>query len=141
MDCMNTALVVDEHPAVVEPPPGPVREPGRRGSFTRPARGLARVVGSGLEWLFGLASLVLGLSILATLPLAQLLSLGYFLESSARVARTGRFRDGLIGVRLAAKVGGVVLGAWLSMLPLWLVGSYVGSAELIDHGGPAPRLL
>ena len=53
------------------------------------------------EGVFGLISLVLGLSILAALPVAQFLSLGYFLESSARVARSGRLRDGLIGVRPA----------------------------------------
>ena len=46
---------------------------------------LVRGVSSGFEWLFGLAALVLGLSILAALPVAQFLSLGYFLESSARV--------------------------------------------------------
>ena len=72
--------------------------------------GLGRRVGSGADWLFGVFSLVLGLSILAALPLAQFLSLGYFLESSARVARTGRLRDGLIGVRRAARLGGVALG-------------------------------
>ena len=78
---------------------------------------------------------MLGLSILAALPLVQLLSLGYFLESSARVARTGRLRDGLIGVRKAARVGGLVLGTMLSLLPLWLAGSYAQTADLIDPGG------
>src|SRR4051794_5959560 len=96
---------------------------------------LGREIGSAIDWLFGLFSLVLGLSILAALPLAQLLSLGYFLESSARVARTGRLRDGLIGVRRAARLGGVVLGTMLSLLPLWLAGSYAQSASLIDPGG------
>src|SRR5262245_3183475 len=142
MECMNTALDLDALPVAVETaPPGPPLEPSRRGSFVRLMRGFARMVRSGSEWLFGLASLVLGLSILAALPLAQLLSLGYFLESSARVAQTGRLRDGLIGVRRAARVGSLVLGAWLSMLPLWLVGSYAHSADLIDRGGPASRLL
>jgi hypothetical protein len=98
-------------------------------------RRFGRALGSGAEWLFGLASLVLALSILAALPLAQFLSLGYFLESSARVARTGRLRDGLIGVRRAARVGGLALGILLSLIPLWLVGSYAQSAELIDPGG------
>ncbi len=47
-------------------------------------RRLARGLASGAEWLFGLISLMLGLSMLAALPLVQFLSLGYFLESSAR---------------------------------------------------------
>jgi hypothetical protein len=110
----------------------------RLGSFCRK---LGRRVGSGAEWLFGLASLVLGLSILAALPLAQFLSLGYFLESSARVARTGRLRDGLIGVRRAARIGGVAVGIMLSLIPLWLVGSYTQSADLIDPGGSGARAL
>jgi hypothetical protein len=91
---------------------------------------------SAAEWLLGAVSLILGLSMLAALPLLQFLSLGYFLESSARVARTGRLRDGLVGVRLAARAGGVAAGIWLSLVPAWLVASYARSAELIDPGGP-----
>ena len=45
---------------------------------------LLRAIASAAEWLFGLVSLVLGLSMLAALPLVQFASLGYFLESSAR---------------------------------------------------------
>ncbi len=103
------------------------------------ARGTLRAIGSTAEWLFGVVALVLGLSIFAALPLAQFLCLGYLLESSARVARTGRLRDGIIGVRRAARVGGVVAGFTLSLLPAWLVGSFARSAELIDPGGPVAR--
>ena len=92
-------------------------------------------VAGAVEWLFGLGSLVVGLSMLAALPLVQFLTLGYFLESSARVARSGRLRDGLVGVRRAAMIGGVAAGIWLSLIPAWLVGSYARSAELIDPGG------
>jgi hypothetical protein len=88
-----------------------------------------------IEWVFGLASMVMALSILAALPLAQFLSLGYLLESSGRVARTGRLRDGLIGIRRAARIGGAVAGIWLSLVPAWLVGSFARSADLIDPDG------
>ena len=121
---------------LADPPEPKSRRAALFGSFCRK---VGRGVGSGAEWLFGLASLVLGLSILAALPLAQFLSLGYFLESSARVARTGRLRDGLIGVRQAARVGGVALGILLSLIPLWLAGSYAQTAELIDPGGSVAR--
>jgi hypothetical protein len=100
------------------------------------ARRIVLGIGSGADWLFGVFSLVVGLSILAALPVMQFLSLGYFLESSARVARTGRLRDGLIGVRRAARLGGVLVGTMLSLVPLWLAGSYSQSADLIDPGGP-----
>ena len=63
-------------------------------------------------------------------PLAQFLSLGYLLESSARVARTGRLRDGLIGVRRAARLGGLVAGVCGALVPAWLVGSFARAAEL-----------
>ena len=98
-------------------------------------RRAARAIGSLVEWLFGVLSLVLGLSMLAALPVVQFLSLGYFLESSARVARSGRIRDGFVGVRKAARVGGVTAGIWLSLVPTWFAGSYARSAELINPGG------
>ena len=85
---MQNLTVLERTPDIAEILPDPPGPRSRRalllGSFCRK---LGRTVGLGAEWLFGLASLVLGLSILAALPLAQFLSLGYFLESSARVAQ------------------------------------------------------
>ncbi len=75
---------------------------------------------------------------LAALPLVQFLSLGYLLESSARVARTGRIRDGLIGVRLAARFGGLAAGIWLSLVPAWLVG-ILRAFGRIDRPGRTDR--
>ena len=114
--------------------------PPRRPSRFRAGLGkIGGAIGSGLEWLFGAASLVIGLSVLAALPVIQFLSLGYLIEASGRVARTGRFRDGWIGVRRAGRVGGVVAGAWASTLPARLVSSLATSAELIDPEGPIAR--
>jgi hypothetical protein len=94
-----------------------------------------RAVGSLLEWLFGLAVLMVGLAVLAALPVLQFLSLGYLLESAGRVARTGRLRDGFIGVRLAARLGGIVLGCWLFLWPARVVADLAYSAQIIDPGG------
>lgn len=91
--------------------------------------------GRGAEWLFGALTLLVGLSVLAALPIAQFLSLGYMLEASGRVARSGRMRDGLIGVRRSARVGLLAVGAAVSLLPLALARSLAGSAELIGPGG------
>jgi len=133
---MQNLTVLERTPDVADTLPDPPGPTSRRAVLLGSCcRKLGRRVGSGAERLFGLASLVLGLSILAALPLAQFLSLGFFLESSARVARTGRLRDGLIGVRRAARVGGVALGIMLSLIPLWLASSYAQTAELIDPGG------
>jgi hypothetical protein len=119
-------------PAVAQPP-----RPLRR-LFVGPLFLLIRFfrsIISALEWLFGAVALMVGLAVLAALPLLQFLSLGYLLEAGGRVARTGRLRDGFIGVRLAARLGGVVAGCWLFMLPVRLVASLALSAQIIDPGG------
>jgi hypothetical protein len=135
---MEDMLVVDDERELVavlaEPEVAPARTRLRSGLW-RLVRKLALGIASLIEWLFGLLSLLLGLSILAALPIINMLTLGYFLESSARVARSGRIRDGFVGVRKAALVGGVTAGIWLSLVPSWLVGIYARSAEVINPGG------
>ncbi len=86
----------------------------------------------GLEWVFGAATLMLALAALASIPVLQLMSLGYLLEVSGRVARSGRFRDGFVGCRKAARVGSLVLGTWLMLLPVWFLRDLWYSAYLID---------
>ncbi len=125
---MSTALAI-------EPPTRPRLRQRLRGRAIR----VVRVVGSACVWTFGVASLVGGLALLATVPLAQFLSFGYLLEASGRVARTGRIRDGIIGVRRAARVGGLVLGTWLVLWPARAVAGLAARAELIDPGGPIGR--
>lgn len=98
-------------------------------------RGLARAfrwTTSSMEWLFGLASLIVGLAILATIPVLQILSLGYLLESSGRIVRSGRLRDGLVGVRAAARMGSLVAGTWLVLFPVRAVSSFYYSSLLIN---------
>jgi hypothetical protein len=99
-------------------------------------RSIPRAIASGAGWIFGAMTLIAGLAVLAAIPIAQFLSLGYLLEASGRVARTGRLRDGFIGVRLAARLGGIVLGAWLVLLPVRFVASLARSAQLIQPDGP-----
>jgi hypothetical protein len=94
-----------------------------------------RAIGSGLEWLFGAVVLLLGLAVLAALPLLQFLSLGYLLEAGGRVARTGQLREGFIGVRQAARLGGIVMGSWVLLLPVRVIAGLAHSAQIIDPGG------
>lgn len=89
-------------------------------------------LGSAWEWLFGLASVIAGLAFLASLPIVQFLSLGYLLEVSGRISRTGRISEGFIGVRQAGRMGSLVLGTWLMLLPLTFVSGMWRSAYLID---------
>ena len=119
--------------AIVEPETLPARPRLRSRLWLKAqCRECARLASG---WLFGVLSLVLGLSMLAALPVIQFLSLGYFLESSARVARSGRIQVGFVGVRKAARVGGITAGIWLSLVPTWLVATQARAAELISPGG------
>jgi hypothetical protein len=77
-------------------------------------------------------ALLVALAVLATIPIVQLLSLGYLLEVSGRVARTGELRSGLVGLSKAAQLGRFALAAVLLLIPLWLAASLRDSAVLID---------
>lgn len=113
--------------------------PGPNPPLAWPVRA-AQAIASGLEWLIGGVALVVGLALVAAIPLLQFASLGYMLESAGRIARTGQFRAGFVGYRQAARVGSLVLGAWLALLPLTWVAALWRSAELIDpHGETARR--
>jgi hypothetical protein len=120
-----------------EPAAGDNRFPLHRrpSALGRAARG---IVGT-LEWLFGCLALFVALAVLATLPGLQLLSLGYLLEVAGRVAREGKISAGVIGIRKAARLGGIVLGTWLLMWPLRFVSLISSSARLIEPGGKADR--
>ena len=89
-------------------------------------------VGQLVEYIIGVITLLGALALLATIPLFNLLTLGYLLEASGRIARKGRLRDGVIGVRKAARVGTIVLGTWLVLLPVRFVSEMWASAEIIE---------
>lgn len=83
--------------------------------------------------LFGIVVIVLGTATLANVPLLQLLSFGYLLEVAGRTGRTGKLRDGLVGIRKAGKIGAVLLGTWLLLLPIRILSdSFWYEAYLID---------
>lgn len=104
-------------------------------------RRAASAVRSVFEWFFGCGALIVGLAILATIPVAQFLSLGYLLEVSGRIARTGRLRDGFVGVRKAARVGGFAFGVWICLWPLRGLSTLLTSSRIIDPNSPASRNL
>jgi hypothetical protein len=122
---LYAAEAIEERVEVVEKRPWPRR--------------ILNGIASAWEWTFGLTSLLVGLALLATIPILQLLSLGYILEVSGRVARTGRLRDGFVGVRKAARAGSAILGTWAVLWPLRLVSEMWYSAWLIDPTGRQAR--
>lgn len=92
-----------------------------------------------LEWLFGLVSLLACLAVLAAIPIVNLLSLGYLLEASGCVARSGRLRDGFIDIGKFARIGSMVAGTWLWLLVPRLISSLATDAWLIDPEGFSAR--
>lgn len=89
-------------------------------------------------WCFGMATLTVGLAGVSSIPLLQLVGLGYFLESSGRIARSGRVRDGWIGYRTAARVGTMAIGLWLTLIPIRVAANFSHAAFVIDpNGAPA----
>jgi len=105
----------------------------------RAAMTLSRGFDAVVESVLGVVCLPLGLAILASLPLLNYMALGYLLEAAGTVGRTGRLRDGFFGIRSAGRVGGLLAGAFLTVLPVWAISSWAQSAELIDPTSATTR--
>jgi hypothetical protein len=84
------------------------------------------------EGVFGTLSLIALLAITAGIPVAQFAALGYLLVSSERVARSGKFRAGLAGLRQATQLGRLGIAVGMSWLILRLLSDYRADAMLID---------
>lgn len=100
-----------------------------------PLRAIAWLVSLGA----GLASLVLLLSILAAIPVANVFALGYMLEGEGRVVRSGRLRDGVPLIGGLPRLGAVVFGTWAWLLVVRWVSWMAADAALVDPGGPTAR--
>jgi hypothetical protein len=102
-------------------------------------RRIFRGLFSAIDWLFGFASIVGGVAVFSILPGLNILSLGYLLLASGRVAATGRIRDGFVGVRKASIIGQIVFGTWLVLWPARIVSGFWRDANLIAPHGLAAR--
>lgn len=102
-------------------------------------RGLLAWMASALDWLFGFVALIALLAACSVIPVLNFLSLGYLLHVSGTVARTGRLRDGFVGVRKASVIGSVAAGVWLVVWPVRLVAGFWRDAELVAPGSGVAR--
>ena len=134
-------------PAIVTPPhlpqPADADETGTVVDTTLRSPSLVRRalawLSSMLDWLFGFVALIFGLAALSVIPVLNFFSLGYLLEARGRVAANdARLSTGFVGVRKAAVLGRMIIGAWLFILPVRFIASMWRDAELIAPGsGPA----
>ncbi|MSR56227.1 MAG: hypothetical protein EXS05_00950 [Planctomycetaceae bacterium] len=103
-----------------------------------PRPGLLRrcfsLIGWSLRSLFGIASLILLLAVIAAIPIVNFLALGYLLEVEGRVARSGRLRDAFPLVGLAPRLGSIFLGLTLWVIPLRFLANAAADARLIEPG-------
>jgi hypothetical protein len=94
----------------------------------------------GLWWLgeqvFGWLSLIVSLAVIATVPIAQFIALGYLLECSGRIVRSGKLRNGFIDLDRWSRLGGWVLGTYLVLLPLPQIAGLANDAANIQPGNP-----
>ncbi|MCC7339170.1 MAG: hypothetical protein IT422_29100, partial [Pirellulaceae bacterium] len=86
-------------------------------------------------WLLGrswdLACLCILLAVVAAIPIVQLASLGYLLDSAARLARRQAWSSALPGMRLAGRLGMFALLVFLLRLPVAFVSDLSYSAQLL----------
>lgn len=126
----SESVEASSSPVTANAQPSPDQNPGRSWPF-RLVDGIAGL----LQKLFGLVSVLVALSFLAAVPVVQFLSLGYLLEVSGRVARTGRLRNGFVGLTRAAQAGSMALGTWLMLWPVRLLSDFWYSARLLAPQG------
>src|SRR6516225_11113922 len=108
---------------VTESIDSPEREPSppRRSLVGRAFGAVLRACIWTVRSLFGIASLILLLAVIAAIPVLNLLALGYLLEVEGRLARSGKLRDAFPLINLAPRLGSIVLGIWAWVIPLRLL--------------------
>ena len=92
--------------------------------------------------LFGIISIIFLAAATANIPVLQLLSFGYLIEVTGRLAHGGKINDAMIGLQKASRIGGILLGTWLLLFPIrFFSDGFWYEAYLIDPHSPQTRLL
>lgn len=126
-------------PVSLTPVPSLVDQLVARAQCPHPLWHPLRFAGWGISMLFGLVTMVLALAILAAIPIVNFIALGYLLDVEGRVARSGKIRDAFPLLPLAPRIGSMVIGIWLFLLPLRLLAWTAADARLISPGSAADR--
>ena len=91
------------------------------------------------SFLWRTTSLIVLLSIVATIPILQFASFGYMLEVSARIARGEPVRSCFPGTAIAGRLFAVLIFVFLSWLPVWFIADMAYTAELVQQGSDVAR--
>lgn len=91
--------------------------------------------------LFGLASLIFFLAVLAAIPVVNILALGYLLDAEGRVARSGKITNGFPLLNHARHLGGIVIGMMMFLFPLKYLAGFTTDAQIIDPNSASTHFL
>lgn len=116
------------------PPPSPVSNEAAPPPQSWVKKIWVRWLSPILDWVFGFVALIVLVAACSVVPVLNFLSLGYLLHVSGTVARSGRLRDGFIGVHKAAVFGSIAAGVWLVVWPARIVSDFWKDAVLIAPG-------
>lgn len=87
-----------------------------------------------LQTLLGFVCLVALLVIAASIPLVNLIAMGYLMVIQARVARSGKLRSAFFLIPAARRLGGIVLAVWLWILPIAFLAQATSDAWVLAPG-------
>jgi len=90
---------------------------------------------------FGITCLVIFLALIAAVPIVNFIALGYLLDVEGRVARTGKIRLAFPLLDIAPRMGTIVIGVGLWLIPLFLLAGAAADARLIEPGGNSDQTL
>jgi hypothetical protein len=137
----SVSVTTEANVATQTPSPLPAPSPKFHWTFRNVRGAIWFGIKTAVSTLFGIASLILMLAVVAAVPGANFYALGYLLEVEGRVARSGRFRDAFPLLNLAPKLGTIALGIWLWLIPLRLLADAATDARLIAPGAGPDRFL
>jgi hypothetical protein len=80
------------------------------------------------------------LAFAASIPVVNILALGYLMEIQGRVARTGKFRSACYLLPEAQRLGGILLAVRLWLLPIQFLAGAARDSWLLAPGGTAAWL-
>lgn len=92
-----------------------------------------------IQFLFGILSVLVMLAVSATIPVLNLISLGYLLEAQGRIARSGKWWYAMPQLPAAARLGTVLASFAVAMLAIWYLADVAHDAALIAPQSHAAR--
>ena len=104
-------------------------------SIPSPRRHPFQAVAWFLNASLGLVCLIAVLALTASIPVLNVLALGYLMEAQGRVAHTGRFRSAFFLVPAAQRLAVILLAVWLWLLPVQFLATVARDSWLLVPGG------